>query len=149
MKALKIRAKSRNYRTAGFCIALKHELEDLEDSWDFAMKVNLDFDSVDETNPELKEAGLRVKEMTSEDLDLVNNAIKSHIVCVQELKKRVEVSDGRHPSSAVSEIIIRSTSSTWPSQQPSVAGGRGGSLRTRPTRTSPGLQPRRSLRRRR
>ena len=73
----------------GFCIALKHELEDLEESWDFAMKVNLDSDSEDETTPGLKEAGLRVKEMTFEDLDLVNDAIKSHLVCVQEIKKKV------------------------------------------------------------
>ncbi len=77
----------------GFCIALKHEIEDLEESWDFAMKENLDSDSEEETTPGLKEEGLRVKEMTFEDLDLVNNAIKSHTVCVQELKKRVEVSD--------------------------------------------------------
>jgi hypothetical protein len=119
-------------------------LEDLEDSWDFAMKVNLDPDSEDETTPELKEAGLRVKEMTSEDLDLVNNAIKSHIVCVQELKKKVEVSDGHHPNSAASEIIIHSTNSTWLSRRPSVAGGRWTSSRTRPSRTSPGPQPRRS-----
>ena len=74
-------------------MTLKNELEDLEASWDFAMKGNLDSDSEEETTPGLKEAGLRVREMTYEDLDLVNNAIKSHLVCVQELKKRVEVSD--------------------------------------------------------
>ena len=28
--------------------------------------------------------------MTFDDLDLVNDAIKSHLVCVQEIKKKVE-----------------------------------------------------------
>ena len=54
MKALKTRAKSKNYRTVGFCITLKHELEDLEDSWDFAMKMNLDSDSEEETTRDSK-----------------------------------------------------------------------------------------------
>jgi len=125
-------------RTVGFCMTLKNELEDLEASWDFAMKGNLDSDSEEESTPGLKETGLRVREMTYEDLDLVNDAIKSHLVCVQELKKRVEVSDGDIPNSAVSEITIHSMSSPWLSRQPSEAGGRWTCWRTRPSRTSQG-----------
>ena len=73
-------------------MTLKNELEDLEASWDFAMKADLDSDSEEETTPGLKETGLRIRELTYEDLDGINNAVKSHLVCVQELKKRVEVS---------------------------------------------------------
>ena len=70
----------------GFCIELKHEIEDLEETWDFA-KENLDSDGEEEdTTPGLKES----KEMTYEDLGKVNQAIKSHTFCVSELKKRVE-----------------------------------------------------------
>ena len=78
--------KNKIYRTVGFCIELKHEIEDLEETWDFA-KENLDSDGEEEdTTPGLKET----KEMTYEDLGRVNHAIKSHTFCVQELKRRVE-----------------------------------------------------------
>ena len=78
--------KNHIYRTVGFCIELKHEIEDLEETWDFA-KENLDSDGEEEdTTPGLKET----KEMTYEDLEKVNQAFKSHTFCVQELKKRVE-----------------------------------------------------------
>ena len=85
MKAFKNVLKNQIYRTVGFCFELKHEIEDLEETWDFAK--NLDSDGEEEdTTPGLKEA----KEMTYEDLDKVNHAIKSHTFCVQELKRRVE-----------------------------------------------------------
>ena len=59
----------------GFCIELKHEIEDLEETWDFAKGENLDSDGEEEeATPGLKE----VKEMNYEDLDKVNHAIKSH-----------------------------------------------------------------------
>ena len=78
--------KNKIYRTVGFCIELKHEIEDLEETWDFA-KENLDSDGEEEdTTPGLKET----KEMTYEDLGKVNQAIQSHTFCVSELKKRVE-----------------------------------------------------------
>ena len=78
--------KNQIYRTVGFCIELKHEIEDLEETWDFA-KENLDSDGEEEdTTPGLKET----KEMTYEDLEKVNHAIKSHTFCVSELKKKVE-----------------------------------------------------------
>ena len=71
----------------GFCIELKHEIEDLEETWDFAKGENLDSDGEEEeATPGLKE----VKELTYEDLDKVNHAFKSHTFCVQEIKKRVE-----------------------------------------------------------
>ena len=82
-------------------MTLKNEMEGMEASWDFAMKGDLDSDSEEEPTPGLKEAGLRVREMTFEDLDLVNDAIKSHLVCAQELKKKVEVSYDDTPYSAV------------------------------------------------
>ena len=45
----------------GFCIELKHEIEDLEETWDFAKEENLDYDGEEEeATPVLKE----VKEMT-------------------------------------------------------------------------------------
>ena len=71
----------------GFCIELKHEIEDLEETWDFAKEENLDSDGEEEeATPGLKE----VKEMNYEDLDKVNHAIKAHTFCVQELKRKVE-----------------------------------------------------------
>ena len=74
-------------RTVGFCIELKHELEDLEETWDFAKGENLDSEGEEEdATPGLKEA----KEMTYEDLDKVNHAIKSHTFCLQEMKRKVE-----------------------------------------------------------
>ena len=71
-------------------MTLKYELEDLEAAWDFAKKDENDSDGEEEVTPGLKEAGLRVKELTFDDLDLVNDAIKSHLVVAQEIKKKVE-----------------------------------------------------------
>ena len=52
---------SRNCRTVGFCFDLKYEVEDLEETWDFAKKENLESDDEEEeATPGLKE----VKELT-------------------------------------------------------------------------------------
>ena len=72
----------------GFCFDLKYEVEDLEETWDFTKKENLESDDEEEeeATPGLKE----VKELTHEDIEKVNNALKSHTFCVQELKRKVE-----------------------------------------------------------
>ena len=71
----------------GFCFDLKYEVEDLEETWDFTKKENLESDDEEEeATPGLKE----VKELTYEDIEKVNNALKSHTFCVQELKRKVE-----------------------------------------------------------
>ena len=71
----------------GFCFDLKYEVEDLEDTWDFTKKENLDSeDEEEEATPGLKE----VKELTYEDMEKVNNALKAHTFCVQELKRKIE-----------------------------------------------------------
>ena len=75
------------YRTVGFCFDLKYEVEDLEETWDFTKKENLESDDEEEeATPGLKE----VKELTYEDIEKVNNALKSQTFCVQELKRKVE-----------------------------------------------------------
>ena len=72
----------------GFCFDLKYEVEDLEETWDFTKKENLESDDEEEeeATPGLKE----VKELTYEDIEKINNALKSHTFCVQELKRKVE-----------------------------------------------------------
>ena len=57
----------------GFCFDLKYEVEDLEETWDFTKKENLESDDEEEeeATPGLKE----VKELTYEDIEKVNNAL--------------------------------------------------------------------------
>ena len=75
------------FRTVGFCFDLKYEVEDLEETWDFTKKENLESDDEEEeATPGLKE----VKELNSEDIEKVNNALKAHTFCVQELKRKIE-----------------------------------------------------------
>ena len=60
----------------GFCFDLKYEVEDLEETWDFAKKENLESDDEEEeATPGLKE----VKELTYEDIEKVNNAHKRRL----------------------------------------------------------------------
>ena len=72
----------------GFCYALKHEVDDLEEAWGFAMKDPNESD--DEENEKGLGAELENKELTAEDLGQANTALQAHMMIVAEIKKKID-----------------------------------------------------------
>ena len=72
----------------GFCYALKHEVDDLEEAWGFARKDPKESD--DEENKKGLGAELENKELTAEDLGQANTALQAHMMIVSEIRKKIE-----------------------------------------------------------
>ena len=75
-------------RTVGFCYALKHEVDDLEEAWGFAKKDPNESD--DEDDEASQEPKLEFKELTADELGKANNALQAHMLIVSEIKKKIE-----------------------------------------------------------
>ena len=73
-------------RTVGFCHSLRHEVEDLEDAWDFVKKEELESEDEDDDNTPERE----FKDLKAEDLGKANNALQAHKLIVAEIKKKIE-----------------------------------------------------------
>ena len=73
-------------RTVGFCYALKHEVDDLDEAWDFAKKDPLG--SEDDENENVMVDKMGKKELKAEDLGQTNNALQAHMLIVAEIKKK-------------------------------------------------------------
>ena len=62
-------------------------MEDLEGTWDFVKKEQLESDDdEDDRDPEQKE----FKELTAEDMTKANNALQAHRLIIAELKGKIE-----------------------------------------------------------
>ena len=70
----------------GFCYALKHEVDDLDEAWDFAKKDPLGSD--DDENENNDKMGK--KELKAENLGQANNALLAHTLIVSEIKKKID-----------------------------------------------------------
>ena len=75
-------------RTVGFCYALKHEVDDLEEAWGFAKKDPNESD--DEEDEASQEAKLEFKEITADELGKANTALQAHMMIVSEIRKKIE-----------------------------------------------------------
>ena len=75
-------------RTVGFCYALKHEVDDLEEAWGFAKKDPNESD--DEEDEASQEATLEFKELTADELGKANTALQAHMMIVAEIRKKIE-----------------------------------------------------------
>ena len=70
----------------GFCYALKFEVDDLDEAWDFAKKDPLGSDN--DENENVEEIGK--KELKAVDLGQANNALLAHTLIVAEIKKKID-----------------------------------------------------------
>ena len=70
----------------GFCYALKHEVDDLDEAWDFTKKDPLGSD--DDENKNIDEMGK--KELKAEHLEQANNALLAHTLISTELKRKID-----------------------------------------------------------
>ena len=75
-------------RTVGFCYALKHEVDDLEEAWGFAKKDPNESDN--EEDEASLEAKLEFKEITADELGKANTALQAHMMIVAEMRKKIE-----------------------------------------------------------
>ena len=72
----------------GFCYALRHEVDDLDEAWLFAKRDPLE--SEDEDDEASQEPKLEFKELTVNEVDKANTALQAHMIIVAEMRKKIE-----------------------------------------------------------
>ena len=72
----------------GFCYALRHEVDDLEEAWLFAKRDPLE--SEDEDDEASQEPKLEFKELTADELGKANTALQAHMMIVAEIRKKIK-----------------------------------------------------------
>ena len=72
----------------GFCYALRHEVDDLDEAWLFAKRDPLE--SEDEDDEASQEPKLEFKELTADELGKANTALQAHMMIVAEIRKKIE-----------------------------------------------------------